>query len=99
MSYAAPPPCGFDPHTTDPTCVAACPIQEAVRRAENVATFTREEHHVPAGLGDSSRELLPVADGPHRGLCDGFAKGIGSVAEGAQPQIAVEAHLVWGQLP
>jgi hypothetical protein len=93
-SYSAPAPGGSDPHTTDPTCVRACPVQEAVRRAENVVTFTREEHHVPAGLGDGSRELLPVADGPRRGGGEGFAKGIRGVAKGAQSEVSVEIHLV-----
>jgi hypothetical protein len=81
--YAASAPGASDPHTTDPPRVAACPVQEAVRRAEDVVTFTREEHHVPARLGDGSRELLPVADGPRRDVSIGFAEGIRGVAKGA----------------
>ncbi len=92
-------PGGLDPHAADSPGVGACPVHEAVRRAHHVVTVAREEHHVLARLGDGSRELLPVAGGPRRGLRDGFAEGIRSVAQRAQSEISVEIHLVRPQFP
>src|SRR4030095_7848541 len=40
---SAPAPGGLDPHATDPACVATRPVQQAVRRAEDVVTFTRQK--------------------------------------------------------
>ena len=94
ISDAAPTPCGFDPHTTNPTRAAALSIKKPVRRAEDIFAFTREEHHMPAGLGDRTGELLPIGEGLRRRVGERFAKGIRSVAQGAQAETAVEIRLI-----
>jgi hypothetical protein len=93
-SYAAPTPCGFDPHAADPTDVGMRPVHEAVCRAHDALRFAPEEHHMRAGYRDRAGELFPVRDVPHGRLGKALGKGIRGVAQSAPADISVQLHLV-----
>jgi hypothetical protein len=62
-------------------------------------TLAGQKHDVAVGLGDGSRELFPVADGPRSGIRERFAKGLWGVAKGTQSEVSVETYLVCCQPP
>ncbi len=98
-SNAAPSPRWFHPHATDPAHFAPFPIKEPIRGAAHVFVLKREEHHVPTGLGDGARQVLPVGRRPGRRLRERLAKRIWRIPQGLQTHLAMETHLVWDQSP